>query len=207
MSLLAKFQSLINLWFPNKSDDETNYNSWINKMGSYKNGALNTNGLWKHSFGKDGGRAGYSYSEVDGYGTGKGFILNNGFPNTPRWKLKFEFRHDNIRYTGICFLVDMSGTYNGVSGTGNKISTWEGSWLGGTAYASYSSGTIDWFDVTVTKIDDTHVRLQSTTLNRDTTIEVSWLPSASVLSCGAVHNSSGNSYGPCRIRNVEAVNL
>ena len=206
MTLLTKFQTLLNIWFPNKTEDTSNYNDW-KSLGNYTNGRLNTNNLWYHVFGKDGARTGYSYSETEDYGIGKGFILNNGFTNTPHWKLKFDFRHDNIRYTGICFLCDMSGTYNGVSGTGNKLSSWEGSWNGGTAYASYSSGTIDWFDVTVTKIDDTHVRLQSTTLNRDTTVEVSWLPSATTLSCGAVHNSASSSYGPVRIRNVEVVNL
>lgn len=207
MSLLTKIQQLLNLWFPNKTNDVSNSNEWIGYIGNYVNGKLNTDGLWYHKFSVDGGREGYSYSETGEYGIGKGFILNNGFPNTPRWKLTFEFRHDNIRYTGICFLVDMNGTYNGVTGTGNNLSTWEGSWNGGSAYATYTSGTIDWFDVTVTKIDDTHVRLQSSKLNRDTTVEVSWLTNATRLSCGAVHNVSSDSYGPCRIRNVECVNL
>lgn len=207
MTLLGKFQDLLNIWFPNKTKDSTNYTTWCNQLGNYINGGFNLKYLWKHQFGADGGRVGYSYSETSDYGTGNGFILNNGFPNTPRWKLSFEFRHDNIRYTGICFLADMSGNYNGVTGTGNKLSSWEGSWNGGSAYASYTSGTIDWFDVSVTKIDDTHVRLQSKTLNRDTTVEIGWLPSASILSCGAVHNVSSSSYGPCRIRNVECVAL
>ena len=159
--------------------------------------------LWAPELnGETGARYQYSYSEANGEAVGKGFIFNEGFDNTKLWELSFEFRHDIIRYTGICFLVDMSGTYNGVNGTGNKVSTWEGTWTGGSAYASYTSGTIDWFDVTVTKIDSTHIRLQSTTLNRDTTVEVTWLPDAEKLSFGAVHNSTSSEFGPCRIRNV-----
>ena len=64
-----------------------------------------------------------------------------------------------------------------------------------------------WFDVTVTKIDATHVRLQSQALNRDTTVEISLLSNYEQLSCGGHHHGTNSSYGPCRIKNVKAIQL
>lgn len=142
----------------------------------------------------------HSYSESNGEAIGKGFLLNHGFLNTDNWELSFEFKHDNIRYTGINFIAMLGTSPNG----SNRLGTWEGSWPGGTAYATYNSGEVGWFDVTVTKIDSTHVRLQSKVLNRDTNVEVSWLPNATFLTCGARHNTD-SSFGPCRIRNVNVV--
>ncbi len=142
----------------------------------------------------------YSYSESNGEAVGKGFLLNHGFLNTDNWQLSFEFKHDNIRYTGINFIAMLGTSPNG----SYRLGTWEGSWPGGSAYATYTSGTVGWFDVTVTKIDATHVRLQSSVLNRDTNVEVSWLPNATFLTCGATHNTS-SSFGPCRIRNVHVI--
>lgn len=142
----------------------------------------------------------HSYSESNGEAIGKGFLLNHGFLNTDNWELSFEFKHDNIRYTGINLIAMLGTSPNG----SNRLGTWEGSWPGGTAYATYNSGEVGWFDVTVTKIDSTHVRLQSKVLNRDTNVEVSWLPNATFLTCGATHNTN-STYGPCRIRNVNVI--
>lgn len=142
----------------------------------------------------------HSYSESNGEAIGKGFLFNHGFLNTDNWELSFEFKHDNIRYTGINFIAMLGTSPNG----SNRLGTWEGSWPGGTAYATYTSGEVGWFDVTVTKIDSTHVRLQSKVLNRDTNVEVSWLPNATFLTCGAIHNTN-SSFGPCRIRNINVV--
>lgn len=206
MSLLTKIQTLLNIWFPNKEQDRINFNKWSKEILKYDNGKLltDTGDVWSPSLtGDTGARYHYQYYEANGEAVGKGFVLNQGFPNTTNWEIKFEFRHDNIRYTGICFLVDMNGTFNGVTGTGNYLWNWEGSWINGEAYANYQKGLIDWFDVAVTKIDSTHIRLQSSKLNRDSIVEVSWLPSATQLSFGARHNTTGSSYGPCRIRNVE----
>lgn len=146
----------------------------------------------------------YSYTESNGEAVGKAFLLNHGFLNTDKWELSFEFKHDNIRYTGINFIAEV-----GVSPvkSPHRLNSWEGSWPNGTRYATYSSGTVGWFDITVTKIDSTHVRLQSSVLNRDTTVEVSWLPDVTCLTCGASHNSASSSYGPCRIRNVRAISI
>ena len=36
------------------------------------------------------------------------FLLNKGFPNTDKWELSFDFKHDNIQYTGIILLMDAS---------------------------------------------------------------------------------------------------
>lgn len=161
--------------------------------------------LWAPALnGETGANYRYSYSEANGEAVGKGFYLKGGFPNVKRWQLSFEFRHDNIRYTGIGFVSDMSFTSNGDLG---GLRSWEGGWPGGSAYANYNAGTIDWFDVTVTKIDSTHVRLQSQKLNRDTTVELAWLPNFERLSCGAHHHASSPQYGPCRIRNVKATLL
>ncbi len=41
MSLLTKFQTLINLWFPDKNQDTTNFNNWLNT--SYQKGILTVN--------------------------------------------------------------------------------------------------------------------------------------------------------------------
>lgn len=204
MTLLTKIQTLLSTWFPNKEQDRVNFDKWYDECVIYENGVYNTC-FWKPSLnGETGANYKYSYSESNGEGIGKGFVLKNGFLNTKKWELNFEFKHDNIRYTGIIFLADLNGTYDGTSGT-NALTSWEGSWPGGSAYASYTSGAVGWFDVTVTKIDSTHVRLQSTTLNRDTTVELTWLESATQLTCGARHNGSGSSYGPCRIRNIKVM--
>ena len=128
------------------------------------------------------------------------------FKNTDKWELSFEFKHDNIRYTGICFLAEL-GQYNGSGGSNYALTTWEGSWPNGTAYASYTAGEVGCFDITVTKIDDTHINIKSTTLNRNTNVEVLWMENATYLSCGARHNDSGSNYGPCRIRNVKVEEL
>lgn len=205
MTLLNNIQSLVHSWFPNKTDDKNNFDTWIDDLITYTDGCFIVPTLWKPLLnGETGADYKYSYSEANGEGVGKGFILKNGFINTDSWELSFEFKHDNIRYTGICYLAEL-GKYNGSEGSQYALTTWEGSWPGGTAYATYSSGEVGWFDVTVTKIDSTHVRLQSTILNRDTTVEIPWLASATKLSCGARHNDSGSSYGPCRIRNVKVV--
>lgn len=168
--------------------------------------------IWEPALeGETGATYKYSYSESNGEGVGKGFIFQNGFENLDNWELTFEFKHDNIRYTGICFLSDISNSnylYNGADNANYSLTSWEGSWPGGSAYTTYQSGSVGYFDVTVTKIDSTHIRLQSSTLNRDTTVELPWLESATQLSFGARHNgaTSGNMYGPCRIRNIKVVN-
>ena len=146
----------------------------------------------------------YSYNEQNGEGVGKGFILNNGFPNDENWELNFEFKHDNIQYTGICFLAEL-GKYSGNGGSNYALTTWEGSWPNGTRYANYTSGAVGWFDVKVTKIDSTHVNIKSSILDRNTDVEVLWLEDAQYLSCGARHNDAGSGFGPCRIRNVQAI--
>lgn len=207
MSLLDKFQTLISIWFPNKTQDQTNFNTWTNELLSYTNGALLINStVWQPLLnGETGANYKYSYSESNGEGVGKGFVLKGGFPNTDEWTLSFDFKHDNIKYTGICFLCNVETyTIPDSDQTTNVLKTWEGSWSGGSSYSNSSGGSVGYFDVKVTKVDSTHVRLQSTSLNRDTTVEVSWLPSAKYLSCGAIHNGSSNSYGPCRIKNVRA---
>lgn len=158
--------------------------------------------------GNTGATYGYSYSESNGEAVGKGFLLNGGFLNTDNWKLSFLMKIDNIRYCGITFLADTSVGYNGANYDSitdkHFIHAFEGGWPSGTNYATYNDGEIDWFDVTVTKIDSTHVRLQSTTLNRDTNVEASWLPNAKMLSCGGCHNQYGSSFGPVHIKNVVA---
>lgn len=206
MSLLTKIQTLLSTWFPNKQQDKINFNKWLDECVINENGVYKTC-FWKPSLnGETGANYKYSYSESNGEGVGKGFVLKNGFFNTKKWKLSFEFKHDNIRYTGIIFLCNaITYTIPDSSHNADTLKTWEGGWSGGSAYATYKSGAVGWFDVTVTKIDDTHVRLQSTILNRDTTVEVSWLSNATKLTCGAVHNSSSSGYGPCRIRNVRVM--
>lgn len=140
----------------------------------------------------------HSASEANGEVVGKGFLLKEGWSNTGLWECSFEFRHDNIRYTGIIYLANLGTTYN----NSDKLTTWEGSFPNDSNYANYRSGTIDWFDITVTKIDETHIRVKSETLNRDSgIIEVTDLPDWERLTIGARHNTS-NDYGPSRIRNV-----
>ena len=140
----------------------------------------------------------HSASETNGEVVGKGFLLKNGWENTGLWECSFEFRHDDIRYTGITYLANLGTTYNNSA----KLTTWEGTFPNDSNYANYDSGTIDWFDITVTKIDDTHIRVKSETLNRDSgIIEVANLPNWNRLTIGAHHNND-SSFGPCRIRNV-----
>jgi hypothetical protein len=185
--------------------------------GEYNPATINvtaTSWLWKPELnGETGADYVWSYSEANGECVGKGFVFKNGFKNIDKWELSFEFRHDNIRYTGICFLAKL-GEYNGGGGDSSvALTTWEGTWPNGEKYFTgnvYSGGTIDWFDVKVTKIDPTHVRLQSTTLNRDTTVEVTWLPTVRRLTFGARHNyaptnSETMNYGPSRIRNIQVI--
>lgn len=160
--------------------------------------------------GETGANYKYNYAEANGEGYGKGFILKNGFKNTQNWQLSFEFKHSAVQYTGLIFLCN-ADTYTTPSSDSSNYSdkslqTWEGTWIGGERYATYSTGAVDWFDVTVTKIDATHVRLHSTKLNRNTVVEVSWLPNATRLSFGAVHNSSSSGGGTCYVRNVFQVN-
>ncbi|WP_305514897.1 hypothetical protein [Methanobrevibacter sp. V14] len=163
------------------------------------------NVLWQPALNGETGTAWalFSYSESNGEGVGKGFILNGGFPNTNKWELTFEFKHDNIRYTGITFLSSLVN----ITVWGNRLNSWGGSWPNGPAYASYTSGTVGWFDVKVVKIDETHIRCISEKLNRDSIVELPWLQDCLQLSCGALHNDNSSSFGPCRIRNVKAIQL
>ena len=164
-----------------------------------------SNILWQPALnGETGANYIYSYSESNGESVGKGFVLNGGWSNDGLWEASFEFKHDNIRYTGIGFIAI---GFNPSNRYFLGLSSWEGSWPGGTPYASHTSGTVGWFDVTVTKIDDTHVRLRSKILNRDTTVEYSPLSTLDSVSIGANHNASSSSYGPCRIRNVKVIRL
>ncbi|WP_458405966.1 hypothetical protein [Methanobrevibacter sp.] len=168
----------------------------------YSNIILLTNVLWAPALnGETGADYRHSYSESNGEAVGKGFLLKGGWSNEGLWEVTFEFKHDNIRYTGIGFI----GTGFGSDGGFQGLSSWEGSWPGGTAYASYNSGTVGWFDVIVTKIDDTHLRLRSEILNRDTTVEWQNLATLEIVSIGARHNSSSSNFGPCRIRNVKVI--
>lgn len=163
--------------------------------------------LWEPVLdGTNGAKYAYSYSEANGEGVGKGFVLNGGFPNVDRWRLSFEFKHDNIKYTGICFLADANGGYNGMGDSKTALTSWEGSFPGTTNYADYNSGAIDWFDITVEKISDIELRIFSNKLQKDSGI-IDWvdLPNISILSCGARHNDSLGAYGPCHIRNVKAI--
>lgn len=202
-------KTLVNQYIYTKEETKDNFDNFIENEVRYINGNFIVNDticlpVWKPTLnGETGASYKYSYSEANGEAVGKGFVLNNGFPNTDKWELTFEFKHDNIKYTGICYLAEL-GKYNGNGGSNYALTTWEGSWAGGTSYATYTAGAVGWFDVTVKKIDSTHVRLISSDLDRDTTVEVSWLPDAEYLSCGARHNDATNLYGPCRIRNVIA---
>ncbi|WP_305554637.1 Ig-like domain repeat protein [Methanobrevibacter sp. V74] len=146
----------------------------------------------------------HSYNEANGESVGKGFIINGGFPNIEKWELSFEFRHDNIRYTGIILLADVNSSYNGGGGGGtNALTTWEGSFPGTSAYAGPYDGAIDWFDIKITKIDETHARIESVKLNKNATVELVNLPNWQQISCGARHNTTSQ-YGPSRIRNIIA---
>lgn len=211
MVLLSDFlnniKTLINQYVYTKEETRDHFDNFIENKIEYVNGNFIIDSsviLWSPALnGETGADYAWSYTEANGEAVGKGFIFHGGFDNTESWELSFDFKHDNIRYTGICFLAKL-GEYSGKGGpaANTALTTWEGSWPGGTAYATYSAGAVGWFDVIVTKIDSTHVRLQSKTLNRDTTVELTWLPSATKLSFGARHNTS-SSYGPCRIKNIK----
>ena len=141
----------------------------------------------------------HSATESNEEVVGKGFLLKEGWENTGLWECSFEFRHEDIRYTGIIYLAKLGETY----ADSIKLSTYEGSFPNDDNYATYQDGTIDWFDITVTKIDETHIRVKSETLHRDSgIIEVTDLPNWEKLSIGACHNTSSNLYGPSSIRNV-----
>lgn len=204
--------TLINQYVYTKEETKENFDNFIENEIRYVSGNLIINDdylktLWQPALnGETGASYKWSYSESDGEAIGKGFVLNNGFKNTDEWELSFEFKHDNIRYTGICFLAEL-GQYNGSGGATKGLTSWEGSWPNGTAYSSYTAGAVGWFDITVTKIDDTHINIKSDILDRNTNVEVLWMENAIYLSCGARHNDSGSSYGPCRIRNVKVVAL
>lgn len=173
------------------------------EIDSLEGNIILTNILWQPLLdGSTGATYKYSYSEANGEGVGKGFTLNGGFPNEGLWELSFDFKHDNLRYTGIEFLAPINT--NGTTNAAN-VGSWEGSWPSGAAYASITNQNVNWFDVKVIKIDETHVRLISNTLNRDTTVTVTWLPRAPILTCGARHNPTSGDYGPCRIRNVKVI--
>lgn len=168
--------------------------------------------LWQPALnGETGANYRYSYSETNGEGIGKGFVLyNHEFSNTDYWQLSFEFQHDDIRYTGIIYLCDKDTFVTPDMGHVNNadvLYSWEGTWPGGERYAYALSGKIDYFDVVVTKIRPTTVNLYSRTLNRNTTVNVPWLVDAETLTCGAIHNNAFSDFGPCRIKNVKAVNI
>ena len=135
----------------------------------------------------------------NGEAVGKGFTIQPGWKNEGLWEASFMFKHDNIRYTGICFLSTTN--YNGYGGSSTALTSWEGSFPGTSAYATYTSGSVGYFDITVTKIDDTHVRLKSEILNKESVIEVPWLANADMVTCGARHNTN-SSYGPCRLKDL-----
>ena len=40
MSLLSKIQELLSLWFPNKTEDQSNFHKWVDGMIKYNNGQL-----------------------------------------------------------------------------------------------------------------------------------------------------------------------
>ena len=155
--------------------------------------------------GETGAKYRFSYSESNGEAIGKGFVLNGGFPNTDKWELTFEFQHDNIQYSGICFLADLNGSYNGGGGGSGSYTSWEGDWPGTSNYATYSSGKISYFDVKVTKIDSTHFQISSEKLNRSTIRQWDTLSGITQLTCGARHNDASSYGGPSRIRNVKAI--
>lgn len=210
-TFLNNIKTLINQYIYTKEETKANFDNFIENEIKYINGSFIINDdciLWQPALnGETGADYAWYYTEANGEAVGKGFIFHGGFYNTESWELSFDFKHDNIRYTGICFLAKL-GEYDGKGGPAadTALTTWEGTWSGGDRYATYTDGAVGWFDVTVTKIDSTHVRLQSETLNRDTTIELTWLPSATKLSFGARHNSStsdGSFYGPCRIKNIK----
>lgn len=215
MVTLSEFKenvkTLLKQYLYTKEETRQNFDNFIRTKIGYTNGIFHINEevivpsfiLWQPELnGETGADYAWSYSEANGEAIGKGFIFHNGFDNVDNWELTFDFKHDNIRYTGICFIAEL-GTYNGKGNPpSTALTTWEGSWSGGERYATYTAGAVGYFDVKVTKIDSTHVRLQSETLNRDTTVEVPWLASATKLSFGARHNTS-SSYGPCRIKNIK----
>ena len=167
--------------------------------------------LWEPTLdGTNGARYKWSYSESNGEAIGKGFVLNGGWDNTGLWECSFQFKHDNIRYTGIVYIVDANSTYNGGGGCPSTAGrdTWEGTFPGTSNYAGYSAGAVGYFDVKVTKIDETHVRVTSKALNKDSgIIEIPQLENWTKLSIGARHNDAGSSYGPCRIKDVKVMQL
>lgn len=42
MSLLSKIQELLSLWFPNKTEDQSNFNNWLDEFITYKNGKVSS---------------------------------------------------------------------------------------------------------------------------------------------------------------------
>lgn len=165
---------------------------------------FNTSPLWQPKLdGTNGANYIFEYNENDGEGVGKGFVFKGGFPNKGLWQLSYELQHDNIRYTGLAYIADPD-KYNGEGSNEYALTTWEGNWLGSTNYAHWYSGKIPWFDITVTKIDRTHVQLDSDVLNKHSTYEWTKLPLLKTISCGARHNHVSSEFGPCRIRNVVA---
>ena len=146
----------------------------------------------------------HSYSESNGEAIGKGYYLSHGWDNDGLWEVTFEFKHDNIQYTGITYIAQLHDSYD----ENNSYATWEGSFPGTTKYASYTSGSVGYFDITVTKIDETHIRVKSETLNKDSGIyEVPNMANWEKVTIGARHHGSSSSYGPCRIRNVKVIKL
>lgn len=162
----------------------------------------------------------YSYSEANGEVVGKGFVLNGGFKNKGLWQIDYEFKHDDIRYTGICFIADLTGTTSQGMKVPN-IHTWEGTWTadicnydGGQTvvndsnYASWRDGAIDWFDVHVKKDAENHVVIWSDKLNKkaENTSDF-WKDETRIFSIGGEHNGASAMFGPVRIRNVKAYSI
>lgn len=162
----------------------------------------------------------WSYSEANGEAVGRGFVLNGGFKNKGLWQIDYECKHDDIRYTGLCFIADLTGTESQGMKVPN-IHTWEGTWtanicdydgeqtvVNDSNYAIWWDGTIDWFDVHVKKDAENHVVIWSDKLNKkaENTSDF-WKDETRIFSIGAEHNGASSWYGPVRIRNIKAYSI
>jgi len=215
MTLLTKIQTLLSTWFPNKEQDQENFNEWIEQYFQYNmstselkinNNPIRGSIIWEPPL--DGTDPITSWTTMtnttgDGVFQSHGSFLTNGWSNAYNWRLEFDVQTDNWTYIGLMpICMEEINPFTDAKATSYALTSWEGiSYFGGFGLSSWDSS------ISMSKITDhnTHhiciTKLSSTKLKIEidnTYVAIgnyNNLPNATVLHIGTRDNPSSRNYG------------
>lgn len=206
MSLLTKIQTLLNEWFPNKTQDQANFNKWIGELElEYGNGHLREL-IWEPPLdGTDNITSWTSMTNITSNGVyqSHGSFLTDGWSNNILWELEFDVQTSSWKYIGLMpICMSEINPFTDAKAASYACTSWEGiSFFGGFGLSSWDSAD------SMSKITDTNTHHISITKLASTKLKIvidntytaignyNNLPNASTLHIGTRDNPNSRDYG------------